>query len=268
MSENDKNYGPFSHEEQNKIKERICAFYAETGRFPYRYELNSEYGLPEAKDLEQKWNDGWFDKLADLCGLPIKRKNQWNTETIEKILQSYVRDYGALPRNCSRLCNRNGFPANSTILNHLGREWQAAFIKKEKIVPHRIYWTRTDLMAAFTAFLKENGRLPCMKEFGQKNGLPTWVTVKNMLGPNWREVVLNETGLKETVSISFWSKDRILEAVFAFADQKNRIPNRTEFSKKNGLPPASKCLEQFGTNWYKDFGKAWKEHCQKSSKPE
>lgn len=168
-------------------------------------------------------------------------------EAIEN-LASFVRENARLPER-HELQRRRGLAGLSVLSGLLGEPLENYLAREYPELPMPSYsngrtiWSEQHIRESIDAFIEDHGRLPMSQEFRVENNLPspiTWGaymsgTISEYLAETYPHMKRYRKALP-TVHATYWSVERMEEAVQDFIEANGRLPLVSEFRSDQGLP--------------------------------
>jgi hypothetical protein len=188
--------------------------------------------------------DGVFGRWGELAAAagdpPTRPRPRWIRERALAALQELADELGR-PQRSSDLAGYPGMPSVGTVRKLLG-SWEAA-LSELGAPSYRVVHSDGELIAALQAAQRELGRPPRPSELGG----PRAKTLRRRFG-SWQAAL--SAARIEPVPPRRWSRERILDALRAWAQAHGRPPRPSEWRQgdPNGeRPSAQVVVRRFGS---------------------
>ena len=222
-----------------KTLSALDLFVKTKGRLPHATEWAKQYGLPTRATFEttmgMTWREYAEQRYPELLGPPVKR---WDKESIITVIEQFVQVHGRIPLS-KEMSVQYGLPScqtfTATMGSTLGKYAKLHYPELKALRVKR--WNKESIACAVEHFVQTHRRLPVSLEFKSKNGLPSRITIKNIMGAPFGDYAKKHyPDLAKQRYRYTWSPDSIASAVEQFIQIYGRPPIVNDMTLKFGLP--------------------------------
>lgn len=215
-------------------------------------ELGPEHGLPSEMECIYFFGTRWRIYFLALARQKKERQRLcWNKEKIYHAVDMFYRAHGRYPQ-ISEYNKSNELPSIMSIYRYLTKEeFRSINDTLNKLHKyHTAYWTYDDICYGILDFTKGHGRLPKIPDFSNENNLPSWITLKDYLGSDWRKSfdswVISRCTKSEKKN---WTEDSLKQVMVSFYLKNLRLPTDAELVLVDSLPAPTDCSRLLGADW-------------------
>lgn len=167
---------------------------------------------------------------------------EFGKELLKKI-DDFIKKHNRLPK-MTEYTVANGLASKNTVIKYLG---DINTLLKNRYPEHfSDKWDANKIRRSVEIFRIRHQRLPLMKEFTEKNNLPSITEFKKYCGDVFETLKQWYPEFEKTNKMI--PKDEILLMIDQFVEKNGRMPTVSEYREENGLPSYTTVKKRCGNN--------------------